>query len=751
MKTKSTTNGIITLALSILLTIMLAFTISCKKKDSTPDPTPTPPGPVPTPLANPDVFQRKPLKMMSDYEIANSLTFPVYQQRLFGKIMVGDDDPVVPDPLKYVGQTLQKVKAYQTTQHQFQTVNIAYDQLVSQLMTLQSSINNMGTVLGIDVTQCLNMITSGDLNTQIGNVNSIWSAAASNNGFMWYSEVAANWESDPTNQAYITQMNAAQSDVDAFCINVRNNGSNPGGMINCINQIYEDICPTDGTGTNAIGAYAKLIIQEVTAKGKITTAAGAMAAYVGLESYFLTAMNYQTRAAIIYANACNEQDPTGALGYDTAFWNQCYIPAITPEVNVFLSAVNYLYINLADYRTTSRFQSDMAYANTGLAPDEIWKDALARSQFVANLIYDGLGFSYPVMCGTILTPWNYTNGNSPIVNQLNLQFVAGNQRTVTLNANTLQSQIPYTYWTQGSTATLASDYKWNVYQMGTLGVGDAGWATGTIQVTDGGSTQSPWRHVSPIKGNVSVLWYNPKNPLDSASARSNTYCMQFAYFMANWQWGYLNCSDFQTGQWSHQTYYAPNFNSQIIIPEECPTTPFTGTTDHGNTLYNWTGTFSYPDNSFGTMLMGGNMINTSYYFLAADLITINVSAVSDPSTITNNELQAWSYYKCYYDMTGSGSSDLWVDMGVGINYIGSKPTGGYVSDGSQINVHFTNQVGNWNSGVGTCGSLKSNTVYQPSIQYNYQTQNCGSNPANIQLYTGFQFVYTGLYNLPPNP
>jgi len=750
MKTKITFKRILTLGL--VLAIMIAVSISCKKKDSTPVPTPTP-GPLPTPLANPDVFQRKPLKMMSDYEIATSLDFPMYQQRLFGKIMVGDDDPVVPDPFKYIGQTLQKIKSYQTTQHQFQTVNNAYNKLVGQIQTLQSSINNMGSVLGIDVTQCLNMITSGGLNTQIANINSLWDAGSSNYSFMWYSEIASNWESDPNNSGYVVQMDTAQNDVDSFCSNVRKNGNISGGMINCINQINVAICPTDGIGTNALGAFAKLIIQEASSKGQITTSTQAMAAYVGLESYFLTALNYQTRAAIIYTNACNEQDPTGVMGYDTTFWNQTYIPAITPEVTVFLNAVNYLYINLADYRTTSRFQSDMAYENTGLAPDLIWKDALARAQFVANMIYDGLGLSYPVMCGTIVTPWNYTNGNSSIVNQLTLQFNAGQAKTVTLNANTLPSQLPYTYWTQGNPAIIASDYNWNIYQMGTLGVGDPGWNTGTIQIADGGSTESPWRHVSPIKGNVSVMFYNPQNPLDSSSSYSSTYCMQFGYFMANWQWGYMYCSDFQGNWWSHQLFYLYSYNHTMSAYISLPTTPFTGTTDNGGNYYPHTDTYSYPNNSLGTMLLGGNLVNTDYYYMAGDLINTNVKAVSDPASLTNNELQAWSYYNAYYDMACSGGNNLWVDIGVGINKYGSDQYGyGYNSNGSQINVTFQNIEGNWKNGVGVTGSLSRNNLYQPSIQYYYQTHTCGSSsPNNLQLYTGFQFIYTGMYDLPPNP
>lgn len=742
------------LPLGIFLAMMLAVSISCKKKDSTPDPTPVPPGPIPTPLASPDVFQRKPLKMMSDYEIAKSQTFPMYQPRLFGKIMIGKDDPVVPASLKYIGQTLKKIQNYQTTQHQFQEVNRAYNQLIQQDTILRQTIINMGAVLAIDITQCTSMITTGDLSTQITNINSVWNAGASNQGFMWYSVVAANWESDTNNTGYKAQMQSAQSSDSAFCTNIKGTATTPGGMINCINQISADICPPDGTGTNALGVYAKLVISEITQNGSVTTSSQAMSAYLLLESYFLTALNSQTQAAIIYVNALNWLDPTGILGYDTTFWNYTYIPAIKPEVAMFLQAVNYLYINLADYRTTARFQSDMAYENAGLAPETIWIDALARAQLVANMIYDGLGLSYPVMCGTIVTPWNYTNGNSPVTNQITLQFNAGQTKSVTLSANTLPSQIPYTYWTQGSRATVASDYSWNVYQMGTLGVEDPGWNTGSLQITDGGSNESPWRHVSAIKGNVSVLYYNPQNPLDSSSTSSSTYCMPFAYFMANWQWGYMYCSDFQGNWWDHQVFYLIAYNTQIDINlSTLPTTPFTGTTNNLGEYYNHPGTFSYPTNSLGTMLLGGNLVTTDYFYMAGDLINTNVQIASDPSSLTNNQVQAWSYYKAYYDMAGSGGNNIWVDIGVGINQYGSVQYGqGYISDGSQISVAFQDVEGNWNSGVGRTGSLSRNTLYQPSIQYYYQTHTCGSSPANnLQLYTGFQFVNTGLYNLPPNP
>ena len=743
MKTKNLLRKM--LSAGFLLSLIILVAISCKKKDDTPEPANNKPiRTFPT-----DVFKTSPLKMMSDYEISNHYTFPAWQHRKFGKAMVGqEDDPIVPECIKTVAENLSKIMDYKDKQHKFQEIDDQFNELDQQLGILSGNISNMNTVLGIATSQIANLIETSTLNTQVQNVNSAWGAGAATNGFMWYSDVAANWEKDSTNATNIAQMNNAAANVANYANMIYNGAIHPGGMINVINAMNEAICPSVITpdSVNALYWCANLIVQEVTAKTQITTEAQAMAAYCGLEAYFLQVLNYQAKAAVMYTNACNVIDSTGVLGYAKVFWDDTYVPAIKKEVTVFLQATDFLMLNLNDYRSHDRFVREMDYFSNGLAPDIIWRNALGRAQFVANEIYSGLGFSYPVMCGTITTPKNYNINQA--VNQITLSFSAlgGNY---TLNAKTKESQIPYTYWTAGNPATISSDNNWNIYKMGTLGLPDAGWNSGNLTINSTGFDY-PWKHTSPITGKVNVYWYNPMNPIDSTATRTSTNTMQFAYFSANWGWGYFYCSDYSQPNVFSGIYYRNElFDSKENFPFE---TPFTYTTSGTGDGFGHKGLFTYPSNELGLMELGGNLVETSHYYMAADLLYCNVKAVADPPTLKDSDLQAWVCATSAYGMAGSGGSDLWISAGVGLTVTDAGNPKEYCSDADLINnVHYNNTVNAWHSNFGYLSGLQRNTEYQPNASYAYQTYNCGSPGASIQLYTSIQFIYTGFYNLPTNP
>ena len=747
MKTRSLLRKILSVA--FLLTLVFLVVTSCKKKsDVTTDPGNIPP----TRTLPSDVFKSSPLKMMSDYEISNNLKFPAWQHRKFGKAMVGkEDDPIVPEIMKVVAENMIKIKEYKEKQHKFQEIDDQFNELDRQLVNLSGQINNMNTVLNIATTQIANLITSGELNTQVTNIKSKWEAGGSINGFMWYSDVAAKWEKDSTNTVNITQMNSAAANVSYYTGKVFYSATDPGGMINVINAMNEVICPTVITpdSTNALYWCANLIVQEVTAKTQITTEAQAMAAYCGLEAYFLQVLNYQAKAAIMYTNVCNVVDSTGALGYAKAFWDDIYVPAIKEETRVFLQAADYLVLNLNDYRTHERFAHEMGYFNYGLAPDIIWRNALARAQFVANEIYDGLGLDYPVMCGTIITPKNYNINQA--VNQITLTFKVARPATITLTANAKESQIPYTYWTDGNPATINSDNHWNVYKMGTMGQPDPWWTSGSVTI-NGTGFDYPWKHTWEMTGNVNVWWFNPMNPLDSTATPTSTNTMQFAYFSANWGWGYFYLSDY-----SQPNVFSGVHYENMLFPTKqnyAFDTPFTYTTDSKDKAYAHPGQFSYPLNEFGLMEMGGNLVETLHYYMAADLLYTNVKANSDPPTLKNADLQAWVCCTSMYSMLGYAGSDLWISAGVGLTFTDEGGDGKkcYCSDATLINnVHYNEQANAWHSDYGFQPGLQRNKEFQPNSTYAYQNYNTNSASASIKLYTNYQFIYTGFYDLPTNP
>ena len=747
----------------ITITMVLLIVISCKKKaDDTPSPSPAP-GPVPTPPATPATFMKKSLHLISPYELSVKMSFPANSFHKLGKGLKGEDDPIVPNPLKKIGKNLWDIHDYIHTEHEFRTIDNALNSLTSQIDSLQGMVVAMGKLLSIQISELQNFIASGDVNTQIGYLKPQWGMTALT-GFNWYSETAANWEANPSDPNLTTQMNNASSNTYSYSNGIITNTSST-SMTNIISQLNEDLCPTTGSSANALSSYANTLIPLVT--GKVTDTAQAMSAYLLLESYFLQVINYQSQAATIYINAANVVDSTGVLGYDTAFWNGSFIPSITEEVSTFLQVVDYMVVNLSDCRTSSRFQSDMEYINAGLAPDLIYCNVVARAQFVANMIYDGLGLSYPVYGGYILTPWNYTNGNSSIVTSLTLSCTSmgagGGTEQLQATANTIKSQIPYTYWVAGSTATCAPDNQWNVYRFTTNQLPSSMWAVPefTIQVVDNGNLNTPWVHYTPIQGAAILLFYNPQNPSQTSTTKTSTCSIQFGYFSANWQWGFTYLS---TGQGDYQkvgSYFdVDQFNSTFMDGQLywLNPTPVAGTSSESmgyqNFSYQTNGlSFQGSNNTAGNLLLGGSTSYTGNYYCIADNFYHNLTTSGNLPPLSGN-VQAWASYKAYYGMEGSGGSDLWVYIGLGITktaYNSGAAVYTYTVQNNVVNAHINNSAGNWNSGFGSSGNLETNHTYQPGIQYYYQTHNIPSvQTANIQLITGQQYVYGGFYTFPPS-
>jgi hypothetical protein len=737
MKTKNLLKKIYSLAVPLMLILIVA--VSCKRKEF--DVVPVPPEP--TPSATPVVFTNKPIRMMSDHEIANRNDFPGHVLHQVGTGLVGSEGPEPVNPFKEVGETLWEIYDYEHTEHEFQQVNQGLNELINQVSILSSTITSMGEHLNIQIDNLTAYISSGDLNTQIGYVKTAMGSSTEDE-FMYYSNTAAAWEADSLNPARIAQMNTLKAYAPTYANSVYHNVSS-NSMANIIQAMNEDLCPTLGTGNNALKAYTKTVVS--LTNGKINDSTDAMNAYLLVESYFLTVINYQLQAATIMENACNLVDSTGILGYDTVFWNHSVVPQLSEEVNVFLSTVDYLVANIGEYRNQTRFQYDMQYADAGLAPDNLFTHVLARSQFIANLLYDALGLPYPVMCGHILTPSKYPSDPTQVL------FVSIGSQSTSAAPTQVLSQLPYTYW---NNTTCHPDQTWNAYRYGVMGQYDQQWPTGKQSlVLSSAGGQTPWVHFVPITGSVTPLFYNPKNPSQTSLTQTAECTIEFAYFSACWQWGYLLLSNSSTEfGWKKTSdggaFDFETFNSGLV--GSTMSVPFAATGKNQNLSYQMTGiSFTNPNTTTGTMKATGTTGHTSDYYVIVDGNWIGVTTGSDMPAL-GGTIQGWASYNVTYGMQGSGGVDLTVNIGTtrpAENHYAWTGDEYYTVGGDVVRLNFHDQMNTVNQGFGASQNLQPNTNYQPGVQYYYQTANLSSAvPASITLNQAYQFVYGGYYNLP---
>ncbi|MCX6277313.1 MAG: hypothetical protein NT004_04350 [Bacteroidetes bacterium] len=724
----------------LLMALMVIVAISCKKKDDEPAP-PSPPVP-PSPVV-PDVFVPSALHLVTDYEKTHGMRFPAYSNRLVHRGLVGEEVPEIPNPLKNLGKSLWDVYVYEHTEHQFAKIDDELDNISSQIASLTTQVNQYGNAILGELNLMTTLLSNENIKPSLEDINNFWmDFPGSWSNFMAFQNASAAYERNPQNPDSIATMQQAQSNVKTWATlqnskTIWTDLANISGLINLSGNI------------GILSQFSSTLCAK--AKGSIIDSAMAMNYYMILEGYFLNLLNYQSNAETMIMNIDNVLDTTGATA--TNDYNTKFAPKIQSEVSAFLYAVDYLVANISDYRTTDRFNSDMNYRNTGLAPDNVFINALARSQFVANMIYEGLGLPFPVMCGYVLTPLNYTNGNSPIVNDISINFSNyGNMVTKTTTATRYTSQIPYTYWTSGNPAKCGADNTWNVYRIGNVGTSDGvTWHTGKIQATisDNNNFYTPWAHTAPIQGFVQTYFYNPANPSEANTSTSATATntFQFGWFSANWQWGYLFMSDFNQAGWQHTDNFAVyQYNSNIGVSGDI-NSPHILTSDKNGNLYPH-GTdamnVGFTNSTLGMLQMNGSMITTPYFYIAFDLVDFNMQAASDPANLVGADLQAWGKYNAYYNGFGSGGNDLWVNIGTGL--VHTQEGESWASNGKIVSdAHYHNASGNWNEGFGKQTGMSRNTTYSPSYQYYYQTYNVGSVPLTIQLGIAYQFIYTGFF------
>jgi hypothetical protein len=520
----------------LLIALIATVLVACKKKSDTP--TPIPPSPNPPPVAKPAVFPDKTLKLMTDWEITNHQPFAGHYLRALGKgLMSEGDDPEIPNPFKKVGKTLWEIHDYIHTEKEFKEIDQNLREIQNQLNTLESMITGLGQQINLQTQQLENFFSGQEIIAAMVPLTEALDSSG-NADFGYYPVIARRSSEDSA--TWHAAMVANSSHLPTYA---NTQITPPGGglpvMQTFIGTISTMISSPPASGYDGcLHTYNKMLINLVHSQyPNGMDSSTAMKAYQMLENYFLWMVGGQFQAENILINCSNVVDSLNTQHLALSQWT-AFQPLITPEIALFLKEVDFFVLNLDEYRSLSRWNYDVQYADVGLAPDNLFINVLARAQFLANSLYNGLGFAYPVVCGKIVVPYNYTVSSGATVPTTSISLNSTKQLSST--AVNMTSWFPNTVWPTVSDISFCDySFNWSVFTFGVLGQPDGGWSASNSLSMVFTDSYTPWAHSSSTGGSVSTKFHNPQDLNDVSSSYDTVHCMQFGYFSADWKWGYM--------------------------------------------------------------------------------------------------------------------------------------------------------------------------------------------------------------------
>lgn len=541
MKTKTLWKSIASVVLLMAMIVLVA--VSCKKKE---DDTATPSTPTPTPVV--PSIQNRLLQIRTYKEIRDGRTLPGYILGGAGSSLSEIDWQA---DFFAIGDIMWDIHDYKHTEAEFQKIDNQLSSMQSQLTQISAQLNELAVELQLGVVDIEAWISNSAVHPFMVDIATKFQDSTSQYSLMYFPAMAARIKrGDPTAIPLKT--------LQTFELTYVLENNNP-NVTNNINQLFDQI-----QNQNALKIFTQKICLNDGVQSQANLPGNVMNAYLMLEGYFCQILNYQLQGMTIVANVDNAIDSTHATWKTKLTGFQSMIKT---ELEQFLTTVDYLNLNLYDYRNQTQYTNDATITNCqlGIAPDEVFLDVNARAQFLCNVVLDAFALPYPSVGVKIVTPHNYTDGIKPIVNTINLTVGGSNPSTVNCvnSPNGLNSQFPNTTY-NSSTYYCNPDNHWNVYR---LTQGNVLSGSPAVVVQDGGDKSSPWAHDSQITGNVKVLYYNPMNG-KSSPTKDSTYSMPFAFFSAVWYWGYQFPMHASPNGWA--SIWAPGIEAPLNKPLDNP-------------------------------------------------------------------------------------------------------------------------------------------------------------------------------------
>ncbi|MBK6962803.1 MAG: hypothetical protein IPH20_02440 [Bacteroidales bacterium] len=724
-----------------LLVLLVIVVVSCRKDDSDPDPV------VPPTDVVPPVIPDQKINMMSAYETSRQLPFPGHKINKLGTGLLGFKFHPYWEGAEFIGEVVWEAFDYLHTEAKFDEIEDQLDDIQDQIEVLNSTIEHLADEMNIDFAKLSSYISSTALNEQIAFVQTAMGGGTYNQ-LMFYPNVAARYQADSTNIQNQLDMKDLKLHAHGFASNIYNDMS-PASMTNVINNMNQLLCPTVGSGDNALTGYAKTILDEC--KGRVNDSDTAMQVYLMLESYFLKVVNYQFQAATVMVNACNMLDNDGQHGYAATFWDSEMGRIIPEEVDVFLSTVDYLVVNLSEYRNEDRFVNDMQYVSYGIAPDNMFFHVLARSRFLANMLYEASGNPRPVICGSVMVPHIYNVDASRSDMQDPVTVNIGSS-TITSEATKYATMIPYTYW--DTDQTCHPDNNWDFYNFGTS-ASDTTWACTpqTIQIVSNSST-SPWPHSLDISWAITPLYYNPSDPTQTSTTRTAECSFQFAYFYTNWQWGYMLLSNTSKMNKLPSPFDLKHYHK--YFEKNFPAVPFCGwahTYDDYNGYQEFKADdkikFTVADDYTGSLQASGTITNSDLYTIG-DSRYVKVKTGSDlpPVNNTTNELEAWGCYNGSLNVNPADYNSPWIFISLAPTHWNSTGNDYFLVGDILLDTLYMKQHNYiFPTRFGNRVSLETGAEYNAGVQYVFfDNEDITNDPFDLKLRSSMQYIYQGFYN-----
>jgi len=728
MKNKKRFTGILSLILIAIVIIPLIF--SCKKKEETQvPPTPTP---TPTPVQK-DVFTDPKLNLLSEYEIGHQKSFnpgKLYQsmkpknktKSAEGLFDIGFD----------IFSTIQGFANTQAMNKQFSKIDSSLSQIQSQLNVITADITDLMKELQWVQT---NIITAdydfGAPGAAGLELQTIWGDTASalfdNSNFTWYSYMARMHNSGSAADSSFIAGNL-KPQMRIFAQQYVLGGTYANQFNVYMSELKSVLLGTETPPlTPACMAIARNIVSQNSSSPPITQ-------YQVLENYFMQTISYQFMGYIMQLNCDSVIYPENVQS-DIASFKQ----TVEEEVTAFLKASNFLDVSLYDYRNQNQFMSDIDYLNTGISPDTIPGRLMARAQFVANLLYDAVGYKVPVICGGIVLPYYYSAGTGATpLGAFNVS-IAG-VTTDYRDTAKIRSPFPYTYWTMSGPGC-SPDNQWVMFNYGNWNMAEPTYpcTKQTIQILN-----APWGNTVTPGGTVTPLWYNPNNPNQTSTTKTSSCTIQFAYFSASWKWGYMGPCFAPQSQLSRNTLSATN--TVLTTTHDCnclDVIQAPWVQQFHSSQCKWEGGGSVTSAQFGRGILEENL--SGYYnsysdgqIYATEFYFWNAT-VGD--ALPGGSISLFTDFN-YNHTCQTGLKYYWFKIGTDIN-LDSWCGKGYNCNGSVFN---TSGTGNTSRGptFAEINNLSSNTLYRLGFEIEmavWETKSTYNYNFQTNIYS--QYVFMG--------